>query len=79
MLMIEVKGDLPNLMHALPTLASDALAPWVEPAANDADGIADAPLVEAAADARRHGLASWGIGEDEQRDLADRPSDRSSR
>ena len=71
-LMIDVKGDLPNLMLAFPSLAADALAPWVEPAANDEDGIADPPLVEAAAEARRHGLASWGIGENELRDFAAR-------
>ena len=69
-LMLDVKGDLPNLKLALPTLATEALAPWVEAAPGDADGIADAPLVEAAAAARRHGLASWGIGEPELADFA---------
>jgi hypothetical protein len=65
-----VKGDLPNLKLALPTLSADALAPWVEAAPGDEDGIADAPLVEAAAEARRHGLASWNLGEAELAEFA---------
>ena len=68
-LMIDVKGDLPNLMLPLSTLAAEPLAPWVEAAPNDADGIADAPLVEAAAEARRQGFAGWGLREDDLRDF----------
>jgi len=71
-LMIDVKGDLPNLKLAFSTLDANALAPWVEPAADDADGIADAPLVEAEAEARRHGLASFGIGATELEDFGAR-------
>ncbi|MEZ4253139.1 MAG: hypothetical protein R3B99_33440 [Polyangiales bacterium] len=34
---------------------ADALAPWVEPAPGDDDGVADPPEVEAAAAPRRLG------------------------
>ncbi len=71
-LMIDVKGDLPNLKLALPTLDAEALAPWVEAPPGDEDGIADPPLVEAAAEARRHGLACFGLGEPELRDFDER-------
>ena len=69
-LMLDVKGDLPNLALALPTLSADALAPWVEAAPDDEDGVADAPLVEAAAEARRHGLECWHLGEADLADFA---------
>ena len=48
-LMIDVKGDQPNLKLALRPLSADALAPWVEPAPNDADGVADNRADEAGA------------------------------
>ncbi len=69
-LMLDVKGDLPNLALALPTLSADALAPWVEAAPDDEDGVADAPLVEAAAAARRHGLECWHLGEQDLAEFA---------
>ncbi|MFN9809160.1 MAG: ATP-binding protein [Deltaproteobacteria bacterium] len=62
-LMIDVKGDLPNLALAFPSFDPTAMAPWVEPAQGDEDGIADEPVVVAAADARREGLTAWSISE----------------
>jgi hypothetical protein len=41
------------------------MAPWVEPAPGDEDGVADPPVVAAAAEARRRGLAAWQIDEAE--------------
>ena len=64
-LMIDVKGDLPNLALAFPSFDPALMAPWVEAAANDEDGLADAPLVAEAVEARRAGLAEWSIGEAE--------------
>jgi hypothetical protein len=64
-LMIDVKGDLPNLALAFPSFDPAVMAPWVEAEAGDEDGIADEPVVRAAVDARRTGLAHWSIGEPE--------------
>ena len=70
-LVIDVKGDLPNLALAFPSFDSEALAPWVEAAPGDPDGIADPPEVEAAAKMRREGLESWKITEDDLRAYAE--------
>jgi hypothetical protein len=64
-LMIDVKGDLPNLELAFPSFDPAVMAPWVEAEAGDEDGIADEPVVRAAVEARRTGLAHWSIGEAE--------------
>ncbi|MCA9617010.1 MAG: DUF853 family protein, partial [Myxococcales bacterium] len=44
-LVFDVKGDLANLALAFPGFDADSMRPWVEPAPNDDDGIADDPLV----------------------------------
>lgn len=62
-LAVDVKGDLPNLRLALPSLSPEALAPWVEADAGDEDGIADPPLVARVAQKRAECLAGWGIDE----------------
>jgi hypothetical protein len=62
-LVLDVKGDLPNLELAFPSFDPAAMAPWVEPAAGDDDGIADPPVVLEAVEARRRGLTTWGITE----------------
>lgn len=64
-LMIDVKGDLPNLKLAFPSFDAATMAPWVEPAAGDDDGIADDPIVREAIETRRKGLTEWQIGEPE--------------
>lgn len=64
-LVFDVKGDLPNLALAFPSFDPGLIAPWVEPAPGDADGVADPPLVEEANAARKRGLAEGGIGESE--------------
>jgi len=62
-LAVDVKGDLPNLRLALPSLSPEALAPWVEADPGDEDGIADPPLVARVAQKRAECLAGWGIDE----------------
>jgi hypothetical protein len=69
-LAIDVKGDLPNLLLSFASFDEAAMTPWVEPAPNDDDGIADPPLVLEAMDKRKAGLASAGIGEHELADFA---------
>ncbi len=64
-LAIDVKGDLPNLALAFPSLEPGAMAPWVEPAAGDEDGVADPNVVLEAAAKREKGLRAWSIGEEE--------------
>ncbi len=62
-LVIDVKGDLPNLLLAVPSFDPEALAPWVEAAKGDEDGIADPPLVREVAEKRARNLEGWGIDE----------------
>jgi hypothetical protein len=64
-LLIDVKGDLPNLALAFPSFDEAAMRPWVEPAAGDDDGIADDPLVAEALAKRKEGLTAASIGEPE--------------
>jgi hypothetical protein len=71
-LLIDVKGDLPNLTLAFPTFDAKVMAPWVEPGAGDADGIADEPLVREAVERRRKELAIWHIAEPELADFVAR-------
>ncbi|MCB9601675.1 MAG: helicase HerA-like domain-containing protein [Polyangiales bacterium] len=71
-LVFDIKGDLPNLALAFPSFDPAAMRPWVEPAPNDDDGIADDPLVLAAVEARRKGLSQSDIGEAQLADFAAR-------
>jgi len=71
-LAIDIKGDLPNLKLAIPSLAPEDLAPWVEAARGDDDGIADMPLVREVAAQRERELAQWKIGARELKDFADK-------
>jgi hypothetical protein len=64
-LVIDVKGDLPNLALAFPSFDAACMTPWVEAAPNDDDGVADPPVVARAIEDRRAGLAKSGIGEAE--------------
>jgi hypothetical protein len=68
-LAIDVKGDLPNLLLAFGSFDAAAMTPWVEPAPDDDDGIADPPLVLDAVTNRRAGLEAAGIREPELADF----------
>ena len=57
-LMIDVKGDLPNLLLTLPDFTGAALAPWIT---SEADPAARLALAEQAMSARRTNLEAWGI------------------
>jgi hypothetical protein len=61
-LAIDVKGDLPNLLLTLPADAA-ALAPWVEHGGDD--DRSDDEIAREAADARRVGLSSWNLTDDD--------------
>ena len=64
-LLLDVKGDLPNLKLAFPSYDAKHIGPWVEAARGDEDGIADGALVDEVAAERRKELMSWGISEDD--------------
>ncbi|MBI4818836.1 MAG: DUF853 family protein [Deltaproteobacteria bacterium] len=68
-LLIDVKGDLPNLKLAFPSFDPEEMKPWVEAARGDEDGVADLPLVAAATERRKSELAKWSIAEPELTDL----------
>jgi hypothetical protein len=61
--MIDVKGDLPNLLLAFPSFAPAALEPWVEPGPGDTRSGRE--LAAALAGERQAALSAWGIGEGE--------------
>jgi hypothetical protein len=64
-LVIDVKGDLPNLLLAFPSFDSAPLEPWVEHTDDGASSEARAASARALADERRAALTDWSIGERE--------------
>jgi DNA helicase HerA-like ATPase len=60
-LMIDVKGDLPNLMLRFPELTPELLVPWVEGHAAPADMRSPLERAAALADAHRQGLLGWDL------------------
>ncbi len=68
-LVIDVKGDLPNLLLSFPSFDASTLAPWV-----DVNGAGEsetaASLAEQLAHERRDALAAWSLGEPELRAFA---------
>jgi hypothetical protein len=67
-LMIDVKGDLPNLLLAFPSFASEPLLPWVEGVAEPNDTRSPEAIAAELAEKRRQGICGWGLDE---RALAD--------
>jgi hypothetical protein len=57
-LVIDVKGDLPNLLLSFPTLSPSELMPWVSAAASANDTRAPAAIAEELAEQRSSGLAA---------------------
>lgn len=68
-LVIDPKGDLPNLRLVFPELRGEDFRPWVEDAQAAADGITVDELAERQAGAWRDGLAGWGLGTEQLRSL----------
>src|SRR5690606_38026454 len=60
-LMIDVKGDLPNLLYAFPNFSPAHLEPRVEPAPGDGRSLAD--VAESVARQRAEALSAWTIDE----------------
>src|SRR5882724_763380 len=62
-LVIDVKGDLPNLLLAFPDFDPGRLTPWVEGCASPSDERSPQDIARALADERKNGLGAWGINE----------------
>lgn len=62
-LVIDVKGDLPNLLLAFPDFSDDAVLPWVAGAVSPTDSRCMGEIAHAIAADRQHGLTSWGLTE----------------
>jgi hypothetical protein len=65
LLMIDVKGDLPNLCLSYPTLSPAVLLPWVEGNVSPGDPRTAIEVATELAAQRAHGLGQWSIGETE--------------
>ncbi len=64
-LMVDIKGDLPNLLLGFPALDGASFAPWVDPEASARDGETPQATAEKIATQWREGLAKWSLtGED---------------
>jgi Helicase HerA, central domain len=68
-LIVDVKGDLPNLGLAFPNFSVEALEPWVEPGPGDTRSRAE--LAAALAAERAAALTAWGVGEAQLQAFAD--------
>jgi hypothetical protein len=62
-LVIDVKGDSPNLLLSFPNYSDAALLPWVKSVASPADTRSMGEIAHDLASARQQGLSSWGIEE----------------
>jgi len=66
-LVIDVKGDLPNLLLAFPSLDLKHITPWAESTRGPNDTRTTDQIAQSLATQRQRGLVSWGIGEEQLR------------
>lgn len=71
-LVIDVKGDLPNLLLAFPDFDPARHTPWVDATVDELGAEELATRSSEAAAKRREALAEWNIGENEVRSYADK-------
>jgi hypothetical protein len=64
-LVIDVKGDLPNLLLAFPDFSVNSVMPWVEGSASPTDPRSKEEIAAEVARTRQDGLGMWEIGERE--------------
>src|SRR5262249_19243578 len=64
-IVIDGKGDLPNLLLAFPDFDPAALVPWVDSGSEVLNGVELALHAAALADRRRSALGAWGLAEAE--------------
>jgi Bacterial protein of unknown function (DUF853) len=70
-LMIDVKGDLPNLLLAFPSFDPGSFLPWVEGGMDPTEERSPQQIAETLARVRQSNLGAWGIGEPELRAFRD--------
>ncbi len=70
-LALDVKGDLPNLLLAFPSLDAAPFVPFAAGTAKPGDARSAAEIAAALAAERREALDAWGIGEPELRAFRD--------
>ena len=64
-LMVDVKGDLTDLLLAFPSFDAGHFAPWTAAGGGPGDDRTPAQLASDLAEERRRGLGEWGIGEED--------------
>ena len=64
-LVIDVKGDLPNLLLAFPDFDPARMLPWVEGCTSPDDSRTPTEIAQTLCDQRRTGLEAWKIGQRE--------------
>jgi hypothetical protein len=69
--MIDVKGDLPNLLYAFRTFAPGEFEPHIDPEMAERSGRTVAQVAETLATQRARGLAGWELGEGDARAFHD--------
>ena len=74
-IIIDVKGDLPNLLLTFPSFDPELMQPWVE-AAGEKDGATVSAVAGERSDERQKALAAAGIGEPQLRTFYDTTSIR---
>ncbi len=62
-LVVDVKGDLPNLLLSFPSFSHEAFLPWVQNDAHVTTEQARVALAQQLATQRREGPSAWQIGE----------------
>ncbi|MBK7578662.1 MAG: DUF853 family protein [Myxococcales bacterium] len=62
-LMIDVKGDVPDLLLAFPSFDPAHLEPWAPAVTEPGDDRTPREVAESIANQRRDALSAWGIGE----------------
>lgn len=71
-LMIDVKGDLPNLLLAFPSFDPALVLPWVKDAVAPGDDRSPEEIALAITEERRAALASWSLAEADARAFRER-------
>jgi NAD(P)-dependent dehydrogenase (short-subunit alcohol dehydrogenase family) len=61
-LLLDVKGDLANLLLTFPDLSPEDFAPWIDADAAQRQGQTPDQAAQAMAERWRTGLAGWGLG-----------------
>lgn len=61
-LLLDVKGDLANLLLTFPDLSPEDFAPWIDPDAAQRQGQTPEQAARAMAERWRAGLQGWGLG-----------------